>query len=129
MTEPKYEKMSKSRGNVVLPEEVVYGVMDWDAGYEFRMAAEPDAELQAIDPLEFGVWRDKLKTGYFYSATRFGRLPVFLHEKGNPVPTLLLLNGEEHMQHPFFLRAWEWVAKQYDKGETKETSQELPSAS
>lgn len=30
------EKMSKSRGNVITPEEVVYGVYEMHSGYEFR---------------------------------------------------------------------------------------------
>jgi valyl-tRNA synthetase len=32
-----WTKMSKSKGNVVLPEEVVRGVYKLEAGYEFRV--------------------------------------------------------------------------------------------
>ena len=89
---PKYEKMSKSRGNVVLPEEVVYGICDLEKGFEFR-----DIFGQVVDWKVFGVWRDKLKTGYFFTSTRTGRQPVFLYEDGEPC--ILLINGEEKVQH------------------------------
>jgi valyl-tRNA synthetase len=83
---PRYEKMSKSKGNVVLPEEVVYGVCDLRPGLEFR-----DADGQAIDWKKLGVWQDELNTKFFFTATRFGRKPVFLHYKDNHVPALLTL--------------------------------------
>lgn len=94
MSEPKWEKMSKSRGNVVLPEEVVYGVCDLDRGFEFR-----DVNGQVVDWQEINIWRDKLKSGDFFTATRFGRRPVFLHFKDNPVPCMLETDGEERLQH------------------------------
>lgn len=96
---PIYEKMSKSRGNVVLPEEVVYGVYQLDDNYEFR-----DLDNQVIDYTPLGVWRDKPRSGMFFTDTKHGRRPVFLHEKDNPVPVLLLIADKEQLQHPN-----EWV--------------------
>jgi hypothetical protein len=90
----KYEKMSKSRGNVVLPEEVVYGVLDLDPGYEFR-----DKYGNIVD-WRHNVWRDKGKSGYFFTATRLGRQPVFLCEKDDPRHCVLLIDGKEREQHP-----------------------------
>lgn len=98
---PVYEKMAKSKGNVVLPEEVVYGVFTLNTEYEFRNFLG-----QVIDFEKLGVWRDCLNTGFFFTATRFGREPVWLCQKGNvdkenkPIPTILLINGEEKVQHP-----------------------------
>lgn len=99
---PVYEKMSKSRGNVVLPEEVVYGVCELDSKYEFR-----DFLGEVVDYYkEMGVWQDKLNTGFFFTATRFKREPVWLCEKNNfdaegkPIPLVLLIDGEEKIQHP-----------------------------
>lgn len=86
--------MSKSRGNVVLPEEVVFGVYELADGYEFR-----DATGEVVDWREKGIWRDKLKTGNFFMATRWNRQPVFLCEKDDPRPCVLLLEGQEHVQH------------------------------
>lgn len=98
---PVWEKMSKSRGNVVLPEEVVYGVAELDPKYEFR-----DFLGEVVDYKEQGVWQDKLNTGFFFTATRFKREPVWLCEKdsfdaeGKPIPLVLLIDGEEKVQHP-----------------------------
>lgn len=98
---PKYEKMSKSRGNVVLPEEVVYGVCEVMAGWEFR--GPPDGG--AIDPVKLGVWRDPV-SGLYYTATRHGRQPAFLCMKGEPIPPLLVFGGQEITQHPDFMPFW-----------------------
>lgn len=98
---PQYEKMSKSRGNVVLPEEVVYGVHELPFEYEFR-----DFLGEVVDYKEFGVWRDKFHTSFFFTSTKHGREPVWLCEKnkfdseGKPIPLVLLINGEEKVQHP-----------------------------
>ena len=96
----KCEKMSKSRGNVVLPEEVVYGVLDLDPGYEFR-----DKYSNIVD-WRHNVWRDKGKSGDFFTATRFGRQPVFLCEKGDPRHCILLIDGQEKEQHPGLPEEW-----------------------
>ena len=87
----KYEKMSKSRGNVVLPEEVVYGVIELCPGYEFR------DNCGNIVNWQNNVWRDKSKSGYFFTATRFGRQPIFLCENGDHC--VLLIDGQEKEQH------------------------------
>lgn len=98
---PQYEKMSKSRGNVVLPEEVVYGVHELHSGYEFRGFLG-----EVVDYKEIGVWQDNLNTGFFFTATRHGREPVWLCEKdkfdseGKPIPLVLLIEGQEKVQHP-----------------------------
>jgi len=76
-------KMSKSRGNVVLPEEVVHGVCDLAPGHEFR-----DRFGRLVDYRTQGVW---LQAGRGYlTSTKFGRKPVFLHVKGETVPVLFL---------------------------------------
>jgi hypothetical protein len=108
---PVYEKMSKSRGNVVLPEEVVYGVAHLDDGYEFRL---PDGKV-IEDYLELGIWQDGLNSKMFFTATRYGRVPVFLHCKGNPVPAMLLLDGEEKLQHPDLVGFWIKQLEQNEK--------------
>jgi len=103
----KYEKMSKSRGNVVLPEEVVHGVFELPSGYEFR-----DSENQIVDWKTLGVWRSE--EGY-RTATRNGRQPVFLHEKGNPIPCLLLLQGRENVQHAWFTKYWATMLEKHEE--------------
>lgn len=109
----KWEKMSKSRGNVVLPEEVVYGVYEYDSkNWEFRL---PNGDV--IDPGELGVWRDKLRTGFYFTATRYRRMPIFLHEKNNPVPSLLLIDGEEKVQHPDLVNFWGYLHEKYGEPE------------
>lgn len=95
----KREKMSKSRDNVVLPEEVVRGVCGLAAGYHFR-----DERGAAVDWEWAGVWR--AEDGY-RTSTRFGRQPVFLHEDGNPVPCLLRFSdGREMVQHGWHREFW-----------------------
>ena len=89
-----FVKMSKSCGNVVMPEEVVYGVSSVDPAYEFR-----DESGQVIDYREYGVWRDRPRTSMYFTDTRHGRRPVFLCETGNPEPCVLLIDGEERVQH------------------------------
>lgn len=104
MTQPVYEKMSKSRGNVVLPEEVVYGVADLKPECEFRFISGGIIS----DYRECGIWQNCLHDKFFYTATRFGRLPVFLHYKDNPCPALLTINGKETLQHPDLKEFWDW---------------------
>lgn len=99
---PQYEKMSKSRGNVITPDEVMYGVAELQPGYEFRFFNG----VVIDDFKELGVWRNRLNDSMFYTSTRTGKHPVFLHEKGNPVPALLLIDGEECLQHPEKHHLW-----------------------
>lgn len=95
-----WEKMSKSRGNVVLPEEVVYGVCDLAIGFEFRNLRK--SGLEFVDWTKIGIWQDKGNTGFFYTTTKFGREPVWLCEVNNSNPCVLLINGDEKVQHPDF---------------------------
>lgn len=94
-----YQKMSKSRGNVIGVDEILFGVAELESGYEFRLG---DGAL--IDYHQIPVWRDKCGTGYFYLGSSYGRLPVFLHEVGNSEPCILLLDGVEAVQHPSVAR-------------------------
>ena len=103
---PVYEKMSKSRGNVVLPEEVVYGVADLPSEYEFRW---PNGRV-IEDFKDVGVWRDRLNTDLYFTASMFGRIPVFLHYKGNPVPAILVIKGQRTQQHPQLVAFWTGLA-------------------
>ena len=65
------EKMSKSRGNVISPEEIVYGVYAISEGFGFL-----DDLGQLVDFRKFGVWRDS--DGHFYTSRRTGMRRVFL---------------------------------------------------
>lgn len=90
-----FEKMSKSRGNVVTIDEVVHGVAVLDPSCEFR-----DAFGGVIgDYRAAGVWRDRAGDGMYYTSTRSGRQPVLLHERGNPMPALLSVGGVDRLQH------------------------------
>lgn len=74
---PKYEKMSKSKGNVVRPEEVVWGVANLDPKYEFR-----DFDGTIIeDYKKWGIWQDHFSNHCFFTSTRSGKAPVYLCEK------------------------------------------------
>ena len=90
----KYEKMSKSRGNGISVDEVVHGVYGVADGYEFR-----DASGATIAFLALGVWQNRGGDSMFYTAERFGRVPVFLCQIGNPAPCILLIDGVEREQH------------------------------
>ena len=99
-TKPR-EKMSKSRGNVVRPDEVVYGVAELSGKYEFR-----DEWNDVIDDYKkLGVWRSQ-EDGFYYTATRFDRRPVFLHFKDNPVPALFGGKMNTH-QHTSKIQIWQ----------------------
>lgn len=92
-----YTKMSKSRGNVITPDEVIYGVAYFfEEGYDFR-----DSWGRVVDYQQMGVWRNKGGDGFYYTSTRTGRQPVFLCTAGEPCR--LLVNGEEVVQHPSLL--------------------------
>ena len=92
----KREKMSKSRGNVVTIDEVVYLIHEVDDAYEFR-----DKYGTSVDHRNMGVWRDK--GGDFFTNTRSGKQPIFLCEKGNPSQCILLIDGQEKEQHACLL--------------------------
>jgi hypothetical protein len=93
----KWEKMSKSRGNVITPDEIVYGVYEVNPGYEFR-----DESGKVIEDFrELGIWRDRPNGGDFFTSSRFGKRPVFLHEIGNPDPCQFTDGkGNVREQHP-----------------------------
>lgn len=100
--------MSKSRGNVVSPEEVVHGVYELDSGYEFR-----DTDKNLVDWQAAGVWRTP-EYNYFTS-TRTRKRPVFLHEVNNPVPCLLQVRGVEQLQHPELISYWLELLDKYER--------------
>lgn len=90
-------KMSKSRGSMISLDEVTYRVREVDPGYEFRYLGL----RTEIDYENMQVWQDKGGDGFFYTPVRFGRVPVYLHEKGNPVPARLDCgDGVARVQHP-----------------------------
>ena len=101
MSKKKWEKMSKSRGNVIVPDEVVYGIYHLDKGLEFRLC-----DGRIIDHLEWGVWRADEGKGFFFTSTRFGKIPAFLHEAGNPLPAKFFIDGKETIQHPNLDEYW-----------------------
>ncbi len=91
----KYEKMSKSRGNVVMVDEVVFGIQELDRECEF---CDKDGNL-IEDYKKFEIWRDKLGDGMFYSSKRFGKFPVYLRNKNTLELCTFLINGKEVLQH------------------------------
>lgn len=102
-------KMSKSKGNVVLPEEVVHGVCGLASNFEFR-----DLWGRLIDWKVLGVWFNQ--EGY-HTSTRYGRQPVFLHLIGEPVPPLRC--GK--VQHPKEQAYWLNLLEQYENVPPKVT--------
>ncbi len=92
------KKMSKSGGNAIGVDEAVYGVCEVDRGYEFR--SEDGRVLNMVDVKRLGVWRDRAGSGDYFTASRFGGRPVFLHQVGNPEPCQFDVDGEIRDQHP-----------------------------
>ena len=92
---PEWVKMSKSLGNVVTVDEVVYGVAEVDNGFEFRNVCN-----EPIDYKEWNVWQDVAGTGFYYTSTRSGKKPVWLCQIGDSDVPILLIDGEEKEQHP-----------------------------
>lgn len=99
----KRQKMSKSRGNVIHPEEMVYGVCDLSEEYEFR-----DLNNEAIDHQRSWIYRKEGK--HFYHKS----LPVFLCRKNYPVPCLITINGEEQLQHEEQINYWLMMLEKYE---------------
>ncbi len=93
--ETKWEKMSKSRNNVITIEEVIYGVANLAGDYQFRL--ENGTVLD--DYKEWGVWRNRHGDSMFYTSTKTGKLPVFLCHKDDATPPPLLINGTPTTQH------------------------------
>ena len=91
-------KMSKSRGNVISPDEVVYGVYTLAPGYEFR-----DLEGQLVDWEKERVW---FMSGRGYlTSTKYGRRPVFMHKVDDPIP--VFLSNMETVQHVEEVEFWQ----------------------
>lgn len=95
------EKMSKSRGNVVWVDEVVFGVIDINDKYEFRN----ESGFVIKDYKKFGVWRDvhnmcKIAKGCYFTTNRCGLQPVFLCQKDNEIPPALQFENTIIIQHP-----------------------------
>jgi hypothetical protein len=109
----KRPKMSKSKGNVVTPDEVVHGVHDLASNFEFRdiqgrsLDDFRDQQGLSVNWKDWGVWRSP--EGYRMS-TRCGRRPVFLHLVGEPVPPLV--RGK--MQHPEEQAYWANLLELYE---------------
>lgn len=94
----KREKMSKSRGNVILIDEVVKGVCDLASGFEFR-----DLNGQLVDWKIKGIWFQH-DQGY-RTSTKYGREPVFLHKEGFSIPVVLTtMKTLQHVQEFDFWR-------------------------
>lgn len=99
----KRSKMSKSKGNGVEVDEVVCGVCGLDDGYEFR-----DLDGYLVDYKTMGVWHTP--EWDFWTSTSTKRKPVFLHELGEQIPTLI--KGRE--QHPEEVAYWAELSKRYE---------------
>ncbi len=97
----KFEKMSKSKGNVVTVDEVVCGVASVIEGYEFR-----DENLKLIDSVN--CVRGKDNSYWLYR--KHGGRPVFLHYKNDPVPPLIM--GKT--QHEDFIIYWNKLLAIYE---------------
>lgn len=96
----KWHKMSKSKGNVVMIDEVVRGVCGLSDKYQFR-----DLHGNLIDYRVMGVWRTPEQD--YRTSTRTGRQPVFLHLVDEKIPTLIM--GKE--QHPKEVAFWTRLSK------------------
>lgn len=96
------EKMSKSRGNVISPDEIIKGVYQLDAGYEFR-----DFQGQVVDWKKEHVFLQP-KVGYWTHK----KVPVCLHEVDNPVP--VFLEGWSSSQHPDAMSYWLDLLEKYE---------------
>lgn len=104
----KLEKMSKSKGNVVEVDEVVYGVASVVEGYEFR-----DENSELIDAVN-RVWR---KGNSYWLCRRYGGRPVFLHYKDEPVPPLIM--GK--IQHADLLDYWSKLLQLYGENNDQDS--------
>jgi hypothetical protein len=95
------EKMSKSRGNSVSVDMVVNGVASIGAGQEFR-----DLENRVIQNWKrCGIWRGT--DGFYRTSPAFGKRPVFLCLSHEIIPSRLVVNRREVMQHGNLLHFWE----------------------
>lgn len=97
-------KMSKSRGNVVLPEETALGVCELANGYEFR-----NEYGRIVDWKIIRIWRRTRQDANYMTGSP-ERRPVFLHEKDNPVPCLV----GDMLQHPELLDYWNDLLERFD---------------
>lgn len=102
-------KMSKSRGNCVTVDMCVYGVAEIDPGFEFR-----DSFNRVIRKWHrCGIWRDKAGDGMFYAGPAFQKRPVLLCRADEIIPSRLVVNGREVMQHPHLFALWDALHAAY----------------
>lgn len=100
----KRTKMSKSKGNVVIIDEVVRGVCGLSDQYQFR-----NLQGYLIDYRAMGVWQTP--EGDYRTSTSTGRQPVFLHQLDEQIPTLI--KGKQ--QHPEEVAFWANLSKLYEE--------------
>lgn len=112
-----YEKMSKSKGNTVSVDEVVYGVRSIREGFELR-----DEQNQVVDPREVGAWESQ-ETFEYFTAVRMGKRPLWLCMTGEPVPPLV----REKVQHRDEIDYWMWMLSLYEDAHTVHTVDEVMS--
>lgn len=103
-----WEKMSKSKGNVISVDEVVHGVATIDHPYELRLPIAENGTYTLIpfDFKKFHVWRDG---PFYFTGNSYGKVPVFLCKKGREDPCQFPYNGgviEQHENHPIFNQEW-----------------------
>lgn len=101
--DPKFTKMSKSKGNAISVDEIVTKVRGLAPGYEFL-----DLGGDLVDWDKRHVWF-KIGLGYF---TGQPREAVFLHIVGNPIPAFL--TTMETQQHPECVYFWRKLVEKYD---------------
>ncbi len=113
-------KMSKSSGNAIGVDQVVYMVWGLPDGYEFR-----DLQGEIVDWKWANVWFD-VSSGYrmgqsfngsgnFQMGRRLALSPVFLHLEGWPIPAYLNgrdVDGVQHQQNVVF---WSRLRDKWEK--------------
>lgn len=102
-------KMSKSKGNVINIEEITHGVYDLDESFEFR-----DLKNNVVNFKEINIFRDTHNTGYYFTTRRFGKLPVFLCRKEEPVPPIIIFKNIEILQHANEHEYWSNLLNKYE---------------
>src|SRR3990167_10229920 len=104
MSKPLWEKMSKSRGNGVSVDEVISGVSEINCNYEFR-----DINGYKIDYNKECIWN--AGDYQYFTAKRYGKKPVFLHQKEYLKPCAFVVDGELKFQHVNLKKYWKKLEK------------------